>query len=285
MKKKRKEKILRKIKLYTILVLELFILSLLLQKLDKQNVEFVEASSQVVTKPPVMKPNYEYPIFIYHYVEYVTDERDTIRKSLNTPPYVLESQIKTLKDAGYVFITPSEIGKIANGRLQIPGKPIILSFDDGYEDFYTDVFPILKENQVKAIVYIVPGFLDHLNHMYSWQLEEIAKSDLVEIGAHTMHHAYLSKMNGNFAKYEIEQSKKELEEELKKPVVSFAYPYGAYSEQTIELVQSSGFTNAVSAEEGTNENLQEIYHLNRIHPGHRVGQSLIEAIEQVDSIL
>jgi peptidoglycan/xylan/chitin deacetylase (PgdA/CDA1 family) len=280
LKKKQKEKILRKIKLYTILVLELFILSLLLLKLDKQNVELVEASSQVVTEVPVKKPNYEYPILIYHYVEYVTDDRDTIRKSLNTPPHVLKSQIKTLKDAGYIFITPAEIQKIASGRLQISGKPIILSFDDGYEDFYTDVFPILKENQIKAVAYIVPGFLDHLNSMHTWQLEEVGKSQIVEIGAHTLHHAHLSQMAETAAKYEIEESKKELEEELQTEIVSFAYPYGAYSMQIIDLVKSAGFTNAGSTEEGTNENLSELYHLNRFHPGHRVGKELISLIEK-----
>lgn len=281
MRKTQKQKLKRKLKLYAILVLELFIVALLLLKVDQKYKKDTEvyASTDPVVQIPQRKVDFKLPILVYHYVEYVTDERDTIRKSLNTPPHVLETQIKTLKDAGYVFITPSEIDYIENSRQQIAGKPIILSFDDGYEDFYTDVFPVLKKHNIKAVAYIVPGFLDHLNSMHSWQVEEIAKSPLVEIGAHTMHHVSLSNMSEGAALYEIIESKKQLERELKIPVLSFAYPYGFYNTQTVDLVKTSGFTNAVSTDGGTNEDLREIYRLNRIHPGHRVGQDLINAIE------
>ena len=62
------------------------------------------------------------PILVYHYVEYVTDEKDTIRKSLNTPPYLLTKQIETLKNAGYTFVTASELIDIMNGKIKPPNK-------------------------------------------------------------------------------------------------------------------------------------------------------------------
>lgn len=213
------------------------------------------------------------PILIYHYVEYVTDERDTIRQSLNINPHTFENQIATLKDAGYTFITPSDIQNV--GESQKIQKPIIISFDDGYEDFYTDVLPIIKRQNVKVVAYIVPGFLDKLNYMTWEQVKEISTSGLVEIGAHTMHHASLGSLSDESATAEILDSKIILELSLGKKITAFAYPYGHFNSETSYLVESAGFTSAVTTDEGTNDNLNDKFLLKRIHPGARVGQDLI----------
>lgn len=213
------------------------------------------------------------PILIYHYVEYVTDERDTIRQSLNINPHTFENQITTLKDAGYTFITPSDIENLMES--QKIRKPIIISFDDGYEDFYTDVLPIIKRQNVKVVAYIVPGFLDKLNYMTWKQVKEISSSGLVEIGAHTMHHASLGSLSDDLATTEINDGKMILELSLGKKITAFAYPYGHFNNETPNLVESAGFTSAVSTEEGTNENVDSKFLLKRIHPGARVGQDLI----------
>src|SRR3989344_9177680 len=190
------------------------------------------------------------PILVYHYVEYVTDEKDTIRKSLNTPPYLLTKQIETLKNAGYTFVTASELIDIMNGKIKPPNKPVVISFDDGYRDFYTDAFPILKKYNVKAVAYVVSGFLDKPNHLFTEQLKEIAKSGLVEIGAHTVRHYALRGLNPETAKYEVEQSKKDLETLLNIPIVSFAYPDGSFDDQAIKFIKDSGLKSAVTTIHG-----------------------------------
>lgn len=223
--------------------------------------------------------NYKFPILIYHYIEIVKDQKDTIRKSLNIPPSVFEAQIKTLQENGYVFITPKEMDQLKNGQKEISGKPIILSFDDGYGDFYTDIFPILKKYQVKAVAYIVPGFLGKPNYM-SWdQVREISQSNLVEIGAHSMHHPSLKDLDKGIAQYEIAESKKELEQTLGMKVSSFAYPFGAFNQQAEDIVNSSGFANAMTTISGVNDNSGNVYLLKRIHPGTRTGNNLISYIE------
>jgi len=235
------------------------------------------AQEQEATQPAVTAPqlqSFKLPILIYHYVEYVTDERDTIRQSLNITPNIFEQQIKTLKDAGYTTITPSQIEKIEKGRLKIE-KPVILSFDDGYRDFYTDVFPILKKYNIKAVAYVNPGLLDKLNYMYWDEVKEIAKSGYVEIGAHSMSHRSLSSIDEKSAEWEVRESKAMLEKQLNIPVTSFAYPFGHFNNQTIEFVKSAGFTSAITTDEGTNEDTKEKFTLKRIHPGSRIGLDLI----------
>ncbi len=219
------------------------------------------------------------PILLYHYVEYVKDEGDTIRKSLNIVPYVFDQEVKTLKDAGYAFITTRDLADALDNEIVLPPRSIILTFDDGYRDFYTDVFPILKKYQVKAVAYIVPNFLDKPNNLATWQLKEIAKSGLVEIGAHTMNHSYLAGLPLQRVKYEVEQSKKFLERNLGVKVVSFAYPYGAFDNQAIDVVKKAGFRSAATTISGVFTLDINRFFLYRIRPGGRVGQALLNLLD------
>ncbi|MBI4039857.1 polysaccharide deacetylase family protein [Candidatus Daviesbacteria bacterium] len=220
------------------------------------------------------------PVLLYHYVEFVKDQGDTIRKSLNILPPVFDAEIKTLKDANYTFITPSIIPDILSGKVKAPAKPVILSFDDGYRDFYTDVFPILKKYNVHAVVYIVPGFINLPNNMTEAQLREIVKSGLVEIGAHTVHHAYLTGLPDFRARDEISQSKTDLEKKFNVKVVSFAYPYGAFNSKVIGLVKAAGFTTAVTTIPGIDVSSSDVYFIPRIRPGGRAGKSLLDLLGQ-----
>lgn len=221
------------------------------------------------------------PILMYHYVEYVQNQKDTTRKSLNIDPDIFESQIKGLQADGYTFLTPSQIPDILSEKMALPQKPIILSFDDGYRDFYTDVYPILKKYHVPAVAYIVPGFLDKANWMLTSQVQQIAKEGLVEIGAHTIHHTYLKGASLKTVTYEVTQSKIQLEQLIHKPVVSFAYPYGAFDLQAIKVVQDAGFTNAVSTLPGINVTGKNTFFLYRIRPGDRTGKNLDTYLQQV----
>lgn len=231
---------------------------------------------------PKVSPEFsiKIPILLYHYVEYVKDKNDTIRQKLNIDPYILTSQIETLKTAGYTFITPSDLADGLAGKRKLPPKVVMLTFDDGYMDFYTDVFPILKKEQVKAVAYIVPDFLNRPNFMFTFQLQEIAKSPLIEIGAHTMNHLWLKGMDKQKAEYEIAQSRKSLQDMLHLPINSFAYPYGAFDKQTMELVQSAGFTDAVSTVPGIIQTPHNRYFLYRLRPGGRTGEVLLSFLAQ-----
>lgn len=218
------------------------------------------------------------PVFLYHYVEYVRN--DPGKQNLNIPPNILMSQIETLKDAGYTFITPDELTSALIGKNNLPKKLAMLSFDDGYMDFYTDVLPILEKEKVKAVAYIVPDFLDRPNYLFTYQLKEIAKSPYVEIGAHTMNHVWLKGQSQKTVQYQVSQSRKTLQELLHLPINSFAYPYGAFDQQAIDSVASAGFTNAVSTVPGIIQTQQNKYFLYRLRPGYRRGQELLKFLTQ-----
>lgn len=227
-----------------------------------------------------LKPQkaFHVPILLYHYVEYVKDEGDTIRKSLNITPYVFDQEIKTMKDAGYNFVTLKDLADALDDKIELPAKSVILTFDDGYRDFYTDVFPILKKYQVKAVAFIVYDFLDKPNNLTTWQLKEISNSKLVEIGAHTMNHVYLKDLPLKRVEYEITESKKYLERLLSINIVSFAYPYGAFNDQAIRIVKEAGFRIATTTIDGNVAFDGNRYFLYRVRPGGRIGESLLELL-------
>ena len=225
-------------------------------------------------------PSYRIPILMYHYIEFVKDPNDKTRASLTTSPLTLSAEIKTLQDAGFTFLTQSQLADILDNKMPLPEKPVLLTFDDGYQDFYTDAYPILKKYQVKSTQYVIAGFLDHYNHLTTPELVEIAKEGLVEIGAHTMTHAWLKGRGVEEVGWQVSQSKEVLEKKIGRDVVSFAYPYGAFDLQAIQIVESSGFRSAVSTIPGIMQNQENRFFLYRLRPGGRIGPALLNWLNQ-----
>lgn len=221
------------------------------------------------------------PILMYHYIEEVKDARDTIRQSLNINPFIFEQQIKTLKDEGYTFITVGEFSDILGGKTKLPAKPVVITIDDGHWDLYTDILPILERYNAKVTAYIIPGFLDGSDFLSRDQLQKISESGLVEIGAHTVHHRWLKGQSMQVVEKEVKESKTMLEELIKKPVVSFAYPSGAYDDQAVNVVKEAGFKTAVSTKLGIVESQTNKYFLFRIRPGRRTGEHLINYLNEI----
>ncbi len=220
------------------------------------------------------------PILMYHYIEYVSDKKDTIRQSLNINPNVFEEQIKTLKNAGYTFLTAGELSDIFYEKKQSPKKPLLLTFDDGHNDLEEFILPILKKYNVKATAYIITDFLDRFDFLSTQQLKNVIKSGLVEIGAHTVHHVSLSEKLPFVVKNEVEESKKFLEENFKLKIVSFAYPNGAFDEQAIQIVKKAGFKTAVSTVFGTKQSEKNRFFLYRVRPGYMTGEVLLNYLEK-----
>jgi len=223
---------------------------------------------------------YKIPILMYHYVEYPKDTRDTIRASLNTYPHVFEAQLKTLIAGGYTFMTMTEVADVLDGKKLLPQKPVVITFDDGYRDFYSDVFPIIKKyKEVKVVAYVVPGLFDRPNYLLSSQVVELSRYPNIELGAHTMHHVYLKEMPSLFAYKEIVKSKYMLEDLIHIPVVSFAYPYGAFDNNAIDLVKNAGFRTAVTTIPGVTLSDSNRYFIFRIRPGYMTDAALINYID------
>jgi peptidoglycan/xylan/chitin deacetylase (PgdA/CDA1 family) len=235
-----------------------------------------------IVRPTPTETSIHIPILMYHYVEYVQDKGDTIRKSLNITPDVFEAQIKTLKEASYTGIFMDDVADAFDGKKMLPEKPVVFTFDDGYGDFYTDVFPILKKHSIKAVNYVISEVLGKRNHMTEAQVKEIDASGFVEIASHTTSHMNLKLIAQTTSRREIFQSKIDLEELLGHEVHNFAYPYGGFNASVSGMVREAGYRTAVTVLPGSFHHEQDRYYLKRIRPGYSTGKALLKLLDQND---
>lgn len=206
------------------------------------------------------------PIIMYHYIEYA-DKNDPGRVKLSVPPSLFEAQLQAIKRDNFQTMFAREVPDLIVGRLSVP-RPIVLTFDDGYADFYYYAFPLLKKYNMKATMYIVESFIGRKDYMSAAQIKEIIASGMVELGGHTLDHADLSSVKNVLAWKEIYDSKILLERQFGVSVPSFAYPYGGFSKDTVDLVRKAGYTNAVSVIPGIYQSDTNLYFLFRIRPGY-----------------
>lgn len=237
---------------------------------------------RIIQALPTASPsaNFRIPILMYHYIEYVKDKKDKLRVALNINPNVFDMQIKTLQDAGYTFITMADVAEVLDGEKPLPQKPIVITIDDGHWDLATDVLPILKKYHVKATAYIISGFLGGSDFLTTEQLHTVITSGLVEIGDHTVHHIQLAGKFDPLVKFEVTQSKTDLEKEFHLHIVSFAYPSGSFDQQAIYETKNAGYKTAVSTIPGIVQNQNNRFFLYRIRPGYREGDSLLTYLDQ-----
>lgn len=220
------------------------------------------------------------PIILYHYVEVVKDKGDTIRQSLNINPYIFEKQLKDLKDNGYTTYYVKDIPGILNGGIKTNDKSVVLTFDDGYEDFYTDAFPIIQKYKTKVTLYVVYDFIGRKGFLNKQELVDIAKSGLVEIGSHAVDHISMSWIATSEAKWQITRSKSLLEELLGIEITTFAYPYGGFNAITADFVKEASYSAAVSVMPGVYHTNDEIFHLTRYRAG-MLGDSPVKVLEKL----
>ena len=201
---------------------------------------------------------------MYHYVRVVTDPKDRLGINLSVKPDLFAAQMQYLADNGYTTLTMGEVHAILAGQMPLPERPIALTFDDGYRDFYTAAWPVLRQHGFKATSYVISGFIGWDAYMTWPMLKELDASGQVEIGAHTVDHADLKAMSAPRRAQEINGSKLALEEGLGHPVTAFCYPSGKYDAGVVALVRQAGFLTATTVEYGTKQNLQWAFELPRV---------------------
>jgi len=216
---------------------------------------------------------------MYHYVEINQDKNDFKRDSLNTPPFVFEQQVLTLKNAGFKIIKPSQIDDFYNDTSG--QKYVIISFDDGYESFFTQTYPILKKHQIPAVNYFISGFTGNLNHMNFSQIQTLVSDNLVEIGSHTVNHLDLTSITSDQARYQVVESKNYFEKNFNIKITSFCYPYGFYNESLFSILEDAGYKTAVTTTQGVFYSNDNKFEIKRIRPGILTGNELISFLENL----
>jgi peptidoglycan/xylan/chitin deacetylase (PgdA/CDA1 family) len=191
-------------------------------------------------------------------------------------------QLEYLKQNYEIVSLAKMLNRVDNAE-KTKKRFVSITFDDGYQDFYLNVYPLLRKNKLPATVFVATSFVgkkwpfaEEHPKMLTWkQIEEISNNN-IEIGAHTVTHPNLQKKKREEAEQEITESKEEIENHLGKCVNFFSYPFGRYSPEIVDIVRRSGFKGGVGAE-GTVRKDAQLFVLDRIQVDSSVSFILFKA--------
>jgi peptidoglycan/xylan/chitin deacetylase (PgdA/CDA1 family) len=203
-------------------------------------------------------PTIQVPILMYHSI---SQTQNTKFRPFTVSPLLFAAQMRYLSAAGYTPITVTQFIQAISDpdEQELPARPVILTFDDGFADFFLSAFPILQHYQFTATLYVTTAFIEGTS---SWLRREgestrpmISNNQLrhihhygIECGGHTHSHPQLDTIELDKARQEILQCKDILEQLLGRRVSSFAYPFGYTNPAVQDLVREAGYTSACTVQ-------------------------------------
>ena len=202
-----------------------------------------------------------FPILEYHMV---TENPHPDAKPYVVPPEDFAEQLDYLAEEGYTTITPQDYARARKGKQQLPEKPIILSFDDGYEDNWRVVLPMLEERGMKAVFYMVTNSIGKPGYLTWDNLFDMERRGM-EIGSHTANHLPLTTLSPEKQREELRLSKLMLEWKGMKTIYSFSYPNGSYNAGVVTMLAEEEDLTAVTGEAGLNTLETNPYLLRRVN--------------------
>jgi peptidoglycan/xylan/chitin deacetylase (PgdA/CDA1 family) len=200
-------------------------------------------------------------ILMYHMIQ--QHRPGSPMNGLRVPPAMFESQLRWLRENGWTFLTMSEL---VDQWTQLPEKSVALTFDDGYRDNLELALPLIEKYDARATLYLVwdrtidwaPKKKAHHNSgelltepkLTDEEGERLVASGRFELGGHTLTHLNMAKTETTLKRHELIESKRLIESRFQTPVQSFAYPFGIYLPEDVELVREAGYSSAVTVESG-----------------------------------
>ena len=212
-------------------------------------------------------------IMMYHMIsEQIPQQK---KSGLRVSPSMFEKHLEYFSNNGWKFIKMSELDNFTEEN-----KIVAITFDDGYLDNYTKALPLLKKYNACATLYLVidrhqndwsvkknikhnSGVLAAEEKLSNEHVQEMLDSDVFELGGHTITHPYLPNTPLEDKQYEMLECKKMLETQFKTKISSFAYPFGIYDNEDVNIIKKGNYFNAVTTDEGVVDN-NSTFELKRI---------------------
>jgi peptidoglycan/xylan/chitin deacetylase (PgdA/CDA1 family) len=198
------------------------------------------------------------PILMYHSISDTPEPGFSPYYQVCTSPRRFAEQMQSLAKTGWQGVTLREGLDVLAGNRQISGHPVAITFDDGFHDFYTAAFPILKQHGFAATMYLPTAFIGDDRQSFksraclNWgEIRELHQTG-IEFGSHTVNHPILYQLPWPEIERELMLSKEQIEQKLGEPVSSFAYPYAfpqedrPFTRTFAELLRGSGYLNGVT---------------------------------------
>jgi peptidoglycan/xylan/chitin deacetylase (PgdA/CDA1 family) len=226
------------------------------------------------------------PILMYHSISDEPEPGVPAYYQTNTSPAVFRRHMQFLADQGYRTINldqlvswltkGGEVSAFQHFSFSALPKPVVLTFDDGFRDFFTEAFPILQNHGYTATMFLPTAFIrdsssssiranspfrNSQSAFLSWtEIIELRQAG-IQFGSHTVNHPKLVELSWSGIQSELSNSKSDIEQHLGEPVSAFCYPFAfpqtdrSFAHTFRDLVVQTGYSCCTTTE------------LGRVHPG------------------
>ncbi|MGW3987858.1 polysaccharide deacetylase family protein [Streptomyces sp. NPDC004830] len=208
------------------------------------------------------------PILMYHAV--ATDPNRATR-ALSVTPEAFAEQMAVLADRGLTPLTTAGLAACWRSGRPLPGRPVLVTFDDGYEGVHRHALPALAKHGFPATLFVATGWLrgpydtgGGLDTMLDWDQVRALASAGLEIGGHSHSHPQLDQVSEATLRFELIHCKEILSDQLGAVPASFAYPYGYSTRRVRQVVRETGYAQALAVGNGLARRAQGPYALRRV---------------------
>lgn len=229
------------------------------------------------------------PILMYHSISDFDVRTGHPYYGTVTAPGVFDRHLKQLHEKGYKTISLNEAVRRLHSPQTDTGNAVVITFDDGFRDFYSNAFPILCKYRYSATVFLPTAYIDREARKFkditclTWgEVRELQKAG-IDFGSHTVTHPQLRNLDTKGIEEEVRCSKEKIEEELGCPTSSFSYPYafpetdGDFTRRLQSILAECGYGNGVSTVIGTADRAANIFFLKRLPMNSHDDPHLFEA--------
>jgi len=211
----------------------------------------------------------EVPILMYHRIANIPNDRNTVS------PAMFEQHLKYLKSHGYTTISLYELYDHITNKAPLPPKAIVLTFDDGYDDNFSNALPLLIQYGMTATVCVISDWIGRDNdwenyknkpHCHTMNREQLQQwlQQGMHICAHTTSHPFLSKLDNSMILQELTNCKSTLEQQLGIPIEFLCYPYGDFDDRVINIAKQTGYKAALAIFKDTSFWCTNVFALKRV---------------------
>jgi peptidoglycan/xylan/chitin deacetylase (PgdA/CDA1 family) len=184
-------------------------------------------------------------------------------------------QMRWLAGCGYQTIDMDDLVRARLGQGTLPKRPVLITFDDGFQGCVDHAVPVLRAHKFTAIFYLVTGLMGETSRwmlpeiglelsVMDWNTARALAAEGFQCGAHTVTHPRLANLDPTRCRAELLDARTRLEEELGRPAVHLAYPYGAYNPGVRAIAAESGYVTACSTRAGLSEADDDLLAVHRV---------------------
>lgn len=189
------------------------------------------------------------PVIFYHHIQDLAQADAQGHKSLTVDPGIFASQMQYLKDKGYNFATLDQINSFFDSGAGVPAHSVLVSFDDGYNDFEDNAMPVIRNLGIHVTMFLPPGLVGNPGYLNWGEVDSEKGSGLVYFANHTWSHASLAASSDTISR-EVDTAQTLLAQHGLNPGMYLAYPYGTTSDLAISLLSQKGYKLAFTTVPG-----------------------------------